>query len=172
MLEIAEMIETVLSNVENEHNPMRLDMVSMAWNKPRPLPDLKTATFPVPNYASVRRDGSSKFADGNRWGTFPSVSLGWNWHFHELLDLLSSTTYQVPGKNIGIPEDTVQITLDPHARVFFHSGGRHMELILPGNLILVNPLAFPGKSRTYLPDGNQEFQQEVIAFLESCQNGA
>ena len=26
--------------------------------------------------------------------------------FHELLDLLSSTTYQVPGKNIGIPEDT------------------------------------------------------------------
>lgn len=31
-------------------NPMRLDMVSMAWNKPRPLPDLKTATFPVPNY--------------------------------------------------------------------------------------------------------------------------
>ena len=92
--------------------------------------------------------------------------------FHELLDLLSSTTYQVPGKNIGIPEDTVQITLDPHARVFFHSGGRHMELILPGNLILVNPLAFPGKSRTYLPDGNQEFQQDVIAFLESCQNGA
>ena len=28
--------------------------------------------------ASIRRDGSSKFADGHRWGTFPSVSLGWN----------------------------------------------------------------------------------------------
>lgn len=28
--------------------------------------------------ASVRRDGSSKFADGHRWGTFPSVSVGWN----------------------------------------------------------------------------------------------
>lgn len=27
--------------------------------------------------ASVRRDGSSKFAEGNRWGTFPSFSLGW-----------------------------------------------------------------------------------------------
>ena len=34
-------------------NPMRLDMVSMAWNKPRPLPDLKTATFPVPNYVYI-----------------------------------------------------------------------------------------------------------------------
>ena len=28
--------------------------------------------------ASIRRDGSSKFADGHRWGTFPSVSAGWN----------------------------------------------------------------------------------------------
>lgn len=29
--------------------------------------------------ATVRRDGSSRFsdADGNRWGTFPSVALGW-----------------------------------------------------------------------------------------------
>jgi TonB-dependent starch-binding outer membrane protein SusC len=27
--------------------------------------------------ASVRRDGSSKFGPGHRWGTFPSFSLGW-----------------------------------------------------------------------------------------------
>lgn len=27
--------------------------------------------------AVVRRDGSSNFAEGNRWGTFPSVSAGW-----------------------------------------------------------------------------------------------
>ena len=26
---------------------------------------------------NVRRDGSSKFASGNRWGTFPSFSAGW-----------------------------------------------------------------------------------------------
>lgn len=26
---------------------------------------------------SVRRDGSSRFGSGNRWGTFPAVSLGW-----------------------------------------------------------------------------------------------
>lgn len=28
--------------------------------------------------ATVRRDGSSKFGDGNRWGTFPSFSAAWN----------------------------------------------------------------------------------------------
>lgn len=28
--------------------------------------------------ATLRADGSSKFADGNKWGYFPSVSAGWN----------------------------------------------------------------------------------------------
>ena len=27
--------------------------------------------------ASLRRDGSSRFGSGNRWGWFPSVSAGW-----------------------------------------------------------------------------------------------
>ncbi len=27
--------------------------------------------------ANLRKDGSSRFAEGNRWGTFPSVSAGW-----------------------------------------------------------------------------------------------
>jgi protein-S-isoprenylcysteine O-methyltransferase Ste14 len=26
---------------------------------------------------TMRWDGSSRFADGNRWGTFPSLALGW-----------------------------------------------------------------------------------------------
>ena len=28
--------------------------------------------------ASLRYEGSSKFGDNHKWGTFPSVSLGWN----------------------------------------------------------------------------------------------
>lgn len=27
---------------------------------------------------TLRRDGSSKFSEGNQWGTFPSVAFGWN----------------------------------------------------------------------------------------------
>lgn len=30
--------------------------------------------------ASLRRDGSSKYAQDNRWGLFPGVSAGWNMH--------------------------------------------------------------------------------------------
>lgn len=26
---------------------------------------------------SVRREGSSKFGNNNKWGTFPSISAGW-----------------------------------------------------------------------------------------------
>ena len=27
--------------------------------------------------ATLRRDGSSRFSSGNRWGTFPSVAFAW-----------------------------------------------------------------------------------------------
>lgn len=27
--------------------------------------------------ASIRRDGSSRFGKNNRWGNFPSASIGW-----------------------------------------------------------------------------------------------
>jgi len=42
--------------------------------------------------ATVRWDGSSKFAAGNKWGRFPSFSLGWNLKEEEFLkniDLIS-----------------------------------------------------------------------------------
>jgi TonB-linked SusC/RagA family outer membrane protein len=34
---------------------------------------------------SIRRDGSSRFAPGNKWGTFPSLSLGWRISEEEFL---------------------------------------------------------------------------------------
>lgn len=34
--------------------------------------------------ATLRRDGSSKFAPGHQWGLFPSFSLGWNVHNEKL----------------------------------------------------------------------------------------
>ena len=42
---------------------------------------------------SLRADGSSRFADGNRWGFFPGVSAGWNMHrenFFRPLDAVMS----------------------------------------------------------------------------------
>ena len=38
----------------------------------------------------VRRDGSSNFADGKRWGVFPSVSIGWVFSKEDFLSSSSS----------------------------------------------------------------------------------
>jgi TonB-linked SusC/RagA family outer membrane protein len=40
---------------------------------------------------NIRRDGSSKFGPSNRWGTFPSASLGWR---------MSNENFFEPAKNI------------------------------------------------------------------------
>lgn len=37
--------------------------------------------------ATVRRDGSSRFGINNKWGTFPSFSLGWNIHNEPYVDM-------------------------------------------------------------------------------------
>lgn len=44
--------------------------------------------------ASFRRDGSSRFADGYRYGNFPSASLGWNIHNEEFFSSLTNTISQ------------------------------------------------------------------------------
>jgi TonB-linked SusC/RagA family outer membrane protein len=41
--------------------------------------------------ATVRYDGSSRFADGHKWGTFPSVSAGWRISEEDFWDGIKST---------------------------------------------------------------------------------
>ena len=57
--------------------------------------------------ASIRGDGSSKFAKENRWGVFPSVSLGWNiskepWMKNSSTDLKFRASYGKTGNQAGI----------------------------------------------------------------------
>ncbi|WP_080905386.1 TonB-dependent receptor [Parabacteroides sp. Marseille-P3160] len=59
---------------------------------------------------TVRRDGSSRFAKGNQWGTFPSISAAWRIKeegFLENVDLLSNLKLRVSygeagNQNIGL----------------------------------------------------------------------
>lgn len=45
--------------------------------------------------ASIRRDGSSRFADGHRFGSFPSVSVAWNIHEEGFFKSLRNTVDQL-----------------------------------------------------------------------------
>ncbi|MGV3504028.1 MAG: TonB-dependent receptor [Adhaeribacter sp.] len=56
--------------------------------------------------ATIRRDGSSRFGAANKWGTFPSASLGWNLAQEEFLknagpvsDLKLRASYGLAGNN-------------------------------------------------------------------------
>ena len=41
--------------------------------------------------ATMRTDGSSKFAPGNQWGFFPSASIGWNVHNESFMSSLNDS---------------------------------------------------------------------------------
>lgn len=71
--------------------------------------------------ATIRRDGSSKFTEDNRWGTFPSAAAAWRISeepFMQKLNWLSNLklrlSYGVTGNNTGIGNyDTQQTLSDP-----------------------------------------------------------
>ena len=64
--------------------------------------------------ATMRRDGSSRFASDNRWGTFPSVALAWRVsqeHFFEPLrtvmnDVKLRVSYGITGQQDGLHSGT------------------------------------------------------------------
>lgn len=45
--------------------------------------------------ASIRRDGSSRFSEGNRFGNFPAISAGWNIHREDFFDNLKPVFSQL-----------------------------------------------------------------------------
>src|SRR5690606_20084656 len=70
-----------LSNATNRNDAARISLGGAPDDK-----DKRMSYFTRLNYnykgtyllnATFRADGSSRFAQGNRWGYFPSISLGW-----------------------------------------------------------------------------------------------
>ena len=90
--------------------------------------------------ATVRRDGSSKFAKGNRWGTFPSVALAWriteepfmqkaSW----LSNLKLRLSYGVTGNNDGIGNFATQQTVS--GPVFYPFGADYSNGFYPSSIV-------------------------------------
>ena len=68
--------------------------------------------------ASIRRDGSSLFAPGKKWGTFPAVSVGWRMSEEKFMKELPSiselkvrASYGLVGNISGIPNYAWQSTI-------------------------------------------------------------
>lgn len=89
--------------------------------------------------ATIRRDGSSRFGDNNKWGTFPSVSAGWNFRnesFMENIDWLSTgklrASYGVNG-NDEIGSFTYAVYMNSGNNYVFGSGANANETISMGS---------------------------------------
>ena len=90
--------------------------------------------------ATVRRDGSSKFAKDNRWGTFPSVAAAWRISeeaFAQKLSWLSNLklrlSYGVTGNNDGIGNFATQQTVS--GPVFYPYGSDYSNGFYPSSIV-------------------------------------
>lgn len=91
-----------------------------------------------------RYDGSSRFAKGNRWGFFPSVSLGWNIHREKFMektsDYLSNLklrgSYGLLGNqaNAGLYTFSSNMSLSGGLGGYIFADGRH-HYTNPANVI-------------------------------------
>ena len=78
--------------------------------------------------ANVRRDGSSKFGPGNRWGTFPLASVAWrvsNESFMEniqaISDLKLRASYGIVGNDSPVGSYSYIITLTMNRNYTFNN---------------------------------------------------
>lgn len=89
---------------------------------------------------SVRREGSSKFGDNNKWGTFPSASLGWtisNEEFMKDITWLNNLKLRAGFGVTGvIPNDPyISLTKYTYGSSYYYSDGKW----LPGLSVSSNP---------------------------------
>lgn len=89
---------------------------------------------------SVRREGSSKFVDNNKWGTFPSASLGWtisNEEFMKGITWLNNLKLRAGFGITGvIPNDPyISLTKYAYGSSYYYSDGKW----LPGLSVSSNP---------------------------------
>ncbi|MFA9389536.1 MAG: SusC/RagA family TonB-linked outer membrane protein [Prolixibacteraceae bacterium] len=89
--------------------------------------------------ATVRWDGSSKFAKENRWGSFPSVALAWRASEEDFLktdwltNLKFRLSYGITGNNAGIGNYATQQTVsDP---IYYPFGSTYYTGFYPSNIV-------------------------------------
>ena len=89
-----------------------------------------------------RYDGSSRFASNNRWGFFPSVSVGWNIHREKFMESLADkvsnlklrVSYGLLGNQAGAALYTFasNMSLNGGLGGYIFADGRHIYTNAPG----------------------------------------
>ncbi len=115
-------------------NYQEYSMLSYALRANYTLMDRYMAT------ATIRRDGSSKFRDGKRWGSFPSFALAWRVseenfikeHAQWLSNLKLRASYGVTGNNTGI--DWYAYSMALTGPTYYPFGGTYTSAMYPDGI--------------------------------------
>lgn len=89
--------------------------------------------------ATVRWDGSSRFAPGYRWGCFPSFALGWNIAEESFLqkqwlnNLKLRVSYGVTGNNTGI--GNYETIVGVSSSSFYPFGNKYVDGFYPSGIV-------------------------------------
>jgi len=90
--------------------------------------------------ATVRWDGSSKFAEGNRWGCFPSMAVAWRASQEKFLqnikwlsNLKLRLSYGVTGNNSWIGAYDTQVTVS--GPVYYPFGSSYVSAFYPSGIV-------------------------------------
>ena len=87
-----------------------------------------------------RYDGSSRFAKGNRWGFFPSVSLGWNIHREKFMESAASFLSNLKLRaSYGLLGNQADAALYTFASTMSLSGGLGSYIFSDGRHHYTNP---------------------------------
>jgi len=98
--------------------------------------------------ANIRRDGTSRFRDGNRWGVFPSLAFGWNVHrehFWEPVEKAINTLKfraswgQLGNQNVNAYQDMELIPLHSDPLNWIFGYGQTRPIGYTGTPALVSP---------------------------------
>ncbi len=119
---------------------------------------------------SVRSDGSSKFAEGNKWGVFPAISVGWNLTNEAFMEgvadtWLSSLKMRVGWGKIGnasIPDGSTLSTVGPYAG--FWGGNNYSFGTTPQLAIGISPLSPGNVALTWETSVQTNFGLDVYLF--------
>jgi TonB-linked SusC/RagA family outer membrane protein len=86
--------------------------------------------------ATIRRDGSSVFGPGHKWGTFPSISAAWNITEEDFMknqDIISNLKlrlgYGVSGNALGFGAYSAVRTYGGNGQVFTYNGNNWATLV-------------------------------------------
>ena len=119
--------------------------------------------------ASIRRDGSSRFGDNNKWGLFPTAALGWNIDRENFMESVDWVNQLKLRGSFGVSGN--QEIGDYRSRIMYYSSGTGVSVETGESVITFSPAWNPN------PDLKWEETSETnigidFAVLNSRINGS